>query len=646
MNNKRTVGSATLVSIKQSQSKLFSTTTTTSSTENPTNDVDVVVDDNLIPVTLLSGFLGSGKTSTLQHLLENTDGLRIGVIVNDMASVNIDAKLISKSTGGGNGGGDDSSSNNGVVELQNGCACCSLADELLTTIEDLVDSRSSSSEDTTSNAFDAIVVELSGVADPIAIKQNWKNAQMTDQSVTKKADMKRIVTLIDSSTFGTDWMTWDDVGERGWVDPILEDGCTSQRKVPELLAEQIEAADVLLLNKIDLAGPKQVQIAKELAKQINKNAIIEEVEFGKVSSPKQIIREDVNSITIKDEDEEASSCNDPGCDDHSHSHSHSHSHAEKEEDSSSSSSSSCKDKDCGDPDCDEHGTTATATVDSACIDTDCTDTSHDHSHSHATAAVDSSCSDPDCGDPNCDEHGSDDSTTAAAACTDTDCTDTTHDHSHASHSHSTSTDNLGIVNFVYKADRPFQTQNLMSLLNTWPVPIKENLEDLLQYEVEDEDPSSQSSSPGNDTRESPFSGVLRSKGFCWLAPTKWSPDKVGNNKSQGDQWRHDTAMYWSHAGRHFGISTAGKWWATLPKKDIKEFFKDDPTEYERIMTEDFQKDSTYGDRRQEIVFIGININEEEITKSLDNCLVGKEKGMERYSQQLNNYMETISDISE
>jgi len=615
-------------------------------------------------VTLLSGFLGSGKTSTLQHLLENTDGVRIGVIVNDMASVNIDAKLISNTNS--NTSNSVSNNNGGVVELQNGCACCSLADELLTTIEDLVDSRSGSSSnsnaDTTNtntnnaDAFDAIVVELSGVADPIAIKQNWKNAQMTEQSVTTKAEMKRIVTLIDSSTFGTDWMTWDDVGERGWVDPILEDGCTSQRKVPELLAEQIEAADVLLLNKIDLAGPKQVHIAKELAKQINDKAIIEEVQFGKVSSPQQIIREDVtvivkesssssccgSSSSSKDDKKEkessssSSSCQDTKCDDDSHSHSHTHS--EKEAELSSSSSSSCQDKDCGDPDCDDHGTT-TATVDSSCSDPECGDPTCDEHGSESTAAVDSSCSDPECGDPTCEEHGDESTTTtAAAAAAD----------SQASHSHSTSTDNLGIVNFVYKADRPFQTQNLMSLLNTWPVPIKENLEDLLQYEVEEEDgdgAASPTATPGNDTRESPFSGVLRSKGFCWLAPTKWSPNQEGNNQSQGDQWRHDTAMYWSHAGRHFGISTAGKWWATLPPKDIEEFFKDDPTEYKRIMTEDFQPESIYGDRRQEIVFIGININEEEITKSLDNCLVGKEKGMERYSQQLTKYLDTISDMS-
>jgi len=247
-----------------------------------TADADADTDTG-VPITLLSGFLGSGKTTTLQHLLENRDGLRIGVIVNDMASVNIDAKLVKNS---------DSSnikdSKNGVVELQNGCACCSLADELLTTVETLLDSRDND------DGFDAVVVELSGVADPIAIQQNWKTAKLMGHPVTKKADMKRVVTLIDSSTFGTDWMTWDVAGERdGWVDP--NDDCAAGRKVPELLAEQIESADVLLLNKIDLAGPEQVKVAAALARTINDKAILEEVEFGKVSSPKQIIREDNNN---------------------------------------------------------------------------------------------------------------------------------------------------------------------------------------------------------------------------------------------------------------------------------------------------------------------------------------------------------------
>jgi hypothetical protein len=142
-----------------------------------------------VPITLLSGFLGAGKTSTLQHLLENTDGMKIGVIVNDVASVNIDAKIVS-------------GKKNGVVELQNGCACCSLADELLSSVNTLLGNK---------REFDALVVELSGVADPLAIKSNWNKALASGHPVTEKADISQVVTLVDASTFGTDWMVSIDV---------------------------------------------------------------------------------------------------------------------------------------------------------------------------------------------------------------------------------------------------------------------------------------------------------------------------------------------------------------------------------------------------------------------------------------------------
>lgn len=239
------------------------------------------------------------------------------------------------------------------------------------------------------------------------------------------------------------------------MDPA--DDCVATRKVPELLAEQVEAANVILINKKDLAGPEQVKIASSLARELNKDADMEEVEYGRVS-PKTILLRQMPNDAASEE-----SCNDPDCTDSSHSHSHEHS--------------------------------------ADCADLDCTDSSHSHSHDHAA----------DCNDP--------------------DCTDPTHEHSHAS----TSTDQLGIVNFVYKAERPFNTKKLLALLNQWPVPIKDELDlSLLEeaqeggYEVE-----------GVNQEASPFVGVLRSKGFCWLAPTRWSG-------TADDVWRHETAMYWSH----------------------------------------------------------------------------------------------------
>ena len=498
-----------------------------------------------VPITLLSGFLGTGKTSTLQHLLENTQGLKIGVIVNDVASVNIDAKLVS-------------GSNRGVVELQNGCACCSLAEELLTSVDALLGSNDNKRRD-----LDAVVVELSGVADPIAIKSNWQNAKVNGHPVTNRAEVAQIVTLVDASTFGTDWMTWDVAGERqGWVDP--NDECAAQRKVPELLAEQVEAANVILINKIDLAGPEQVKVASALAKSMNKDAVLEEVLYGKVA-PQQILR-----TLSHDQDH---NCHDPDCNDTSHSHSHDHGHAET----------------CSDPDCMDK---------SHSHDHKSHEESHSHNHAHDSTA----CTDPDCSDP-------------------------THTHSH-SHSHATSTDNLGIVNFVYRANRPFNTKKLLTLLNQWPVPIKDDLDlSVLQdaqlegYEID-----------GQSEIGSPFVGVLRSKGFCWFAPTRWSGPKE-------DVWRHDTAMYWSHAGKHFGISSAGKFWATISREQMKQYFADNIGEYERILREDFVSEE-FGDRRQEIVFIGVNIKEDDISFALDQCLL-TEKGMDRYRQELQNYMNTV-----
>jgi G3E family GTPase len=189
-------------------------------------------------------------------------------------------------------------------------------------------------------------------------------------------------------------------------------------------------------------------------------------------------------------------------------------------------------------------------------------------------------------------------------------------------------DQLGIANFVYKADHPFNTRKLLSLLNQWPVPIKDDLDLSLLKEAQEDGYEVE----GVFEQASPFIGVLRSKGFCWFAPTKW-------NGRNDDVWRHDTAMYWSHAGKHFGISSAGKFWGSIGKEQMKSYFVDDMEEYERICSEDFVSEE-FGDRRQEIVFIGVGLKEEEITKALNQCLL-TEKGMERYRQEYTNYMNSI-----
>lgn len=173
----------------------------------------------------------------------------------------------------------------------------------------------------------------------------------------------------------------------------------------------------------------------------------------------------------------------------------------------------------------------------------------------------------------------------------------------------------------------------MGLLNEWPIPIKDTLDIELLEEAQKEGYQIGGKVMKGDN---PFLGVLRSKGFCWFAPSKWS----GANE---DAWRHDTAMYWSHAGKHFSITAAGKWWGTITKDQMKQYFLDNIEEYDRIIREDFVSDE-FGDRRQEIVFIGTRIDEEKITSALNDCLLS-ERGMERYRQQLRNYLDTIATTS-
>ena len=336
------------------------------------------------------------------------------------------------------------------------------------------------------------------------------------------------------------------------------------RKVPELLAEQVEAADLLLVNKIDLAGKEQAEIASGVARGLNDRANVMEVEFGRVDAREFLgkLNNRAGHVHVH-EDDKTVECHEVECHDTSHSHSHEHSSAS-----------------------------------SSCSDPECVEASHSHSHDH--------------------EHSS-----SSAGYSDPECTDTSHSHTHEHKSAAnTAVQNLGITSFVYKALVPFNSQRLLALLNRWPVPMKDTLDvGLVVAEVTPE-------------IEQAFVGVLRSKGFCWMAPTHWTPGKGGT----GDVWRHDTAMYWSHAGRHFGITSAGKWWGSLRKEQMKPYFANNMKEYDRIMREDWVSEE-WGDRRQELVFIGARIDEEEIRSALDECLCTEEE-MNIYRFKLRNYLDT------
>ena len=358
----------------------------------------------------------------------------------------------------------------------------------------------------------------------------------------KNAVVEKVVTLIDSQTFGTDYMTWDTVLERpGWENPMNPTSASDQQ-VSELLAEQVEAADLVLLNKVDMATNEQVEIAYRVASALNQKADFRRVEFGRLS-PSELLAGKGASTLVGGETESSHLC---------HSHEHSHGHSQPSEGES--------------------------------------ENDHSHNHSH--------------------DHNHD-----ASTCTDPDCTDTSHSHSH--HSHSSTSDTHGIGNFVYKSCRPFSTQRVLDLLNRWPIPRKEVLD--LEY-IE----KPQLGLPHVD--ENPFVGVLRAKGFCWFAPNEWEGP-------MNDSWRHDTAMFMSQAGRHMSITAAGKWWATIPKESMSKYFDEgNRSELDRILKDDFVSDE-FGDRRQELVFIGVDVNEKAIREALDSCLLTDEE-MEKYRQQL------------
>ena len=107
-----------------------------------------------------------------------------------------------------------------------------------------------------------------------------------------------------------------------------------------------------------------------------------------------------------------------------------------------------------------------------------------------------------------------------------------------------------------------------------------------------------------------------------------------------DPWRHDTAMFWSHAGRHMTVNSAGKWWATIPRNDMAKYFEDDKkAEMEKILREDFVTEE-FGDRRQELIFIGIAMDEDAIRKALEECLLTSRE-FDTYRQQLRNYQDQV-----
>ena len=215
---------------------------------------------NRLPVTVLSGFLGAGKTTVLSHILNNRQNKKVAVIVNDMSEINIDASMVKNEV-------SLNHSEEKLVEMSNGCICCTLREDLLLEVNKLAKD----------NKFDHLVIESTGISEPLPVAETFTFADKNGVSLSEVAKLDTMVTVIDAVNFLKDYEDAKYLQDTG--ESLGED---DERSVADLLVDQIEFADVILISKTDLVEEKDISKLNAILKNLNTNARILPITMGEV----------------------------------------------------------------------------------------------------------------------------------------------------------------------------------------------------------------------------------------------------------------------------------------------------------------------------------------------------------------------------
>lgn len=232
-----------------------------------------------LPVTVLSGFLGAGKTTVLNHVLNNRDGFRVAVIVNDMSEINIDSRLVT--AGGGLNRVDEK-----LVEMSNGCICCTLREDLLVEVRKLA----------LEGRYDYLLIESTGIGEPMLVAATFSFVDENGASLSDVARLDTMVTVVDGEKFLEDFQSIDSLKERE-----MSLGDEDERTLADLLVDQIEFANVLVINKADRLLEPELEQLKLILRQLNRDARIVSCAFGTVPASEML------STGLYDEEKAANS---------------------------------------------------------------------------------------------------------------------------------------------------------------------------------------------------------------------------------------------------------------------------------------------------------------------------------------------------